>query len=146
MTDTCVKTMTKDERDRADRVCIYSSDFACTTIALKKMMFLLDNYNFDDFVGCDNLDRFSDLFDYLAGASNATVKQQEQIRSAYATIASKCLTGKFDSDEFLLGLIRDCLKNNRNDLVEAMVSDGSFITALKQSAVFSALWRLKVLC
>ena len=145
MTDKSVKPMTKDERERIDRICIYSSDFACTTTALKKMMVLLDNYNFDDFVGSDNLDRFRDLFDYLSGASNATVKQQEQIKSAYATIASKCLVGKFDSDEFLLGLIRNCLMNNRDDLVEAMVSDGSFITALKQSAVFSALWRHKVL-
>ncbi len=137
--------MTKAEREHVDRICIYSSDFACTTTALKKIMFLIDNYNFDDFVGSDNLDRFRDLFDYLSTTSNATVKQQEQIKSVYATIASKCLTGKFDCDEFLLGLIRDCLKNNRDDLVEAMVSDGSFITALKHSAVFSALWRHKVL-
>lgn len=101
MTDTGVKPMTKDERERVDRICIYSSDFACTTTALKKMMFLLDNYNFDDFICYDNLHRFIDLFYYLSGASNATVKQQEQIKSVYATIASKCLTGKFDSDEFL---------------------------------------------
>ena len=47
MTDKSVKPMTKDERERIDRICIYSSDFACTTTALKKMMFLLDNYNFE---------------------------------------------------------------------------------------------------